>query len=129
MLFVLAFYRLETFDQRHNFLRYGSRGGKQIQRGTGNGQSSGGQAKGRGIQKAHRRGGPGNMRVGKPGRGHKSDQKKDKKPKTKEELDAEMDAYFLQDEKTAKKKLEEDMDDYWKAAPAKEEGQEETAAL
>ena len=35
------------------------------------------------------------------------------RPKTKEELDAEMDDYFLKgDEKTAQKKLNDDLDEY-----------------
>jgi hypothetical protein len=35
-----------------------------------------------------------------------------RKPKTKEELDAEMDAYMLGDDKFAQKKLDNDMDEY-----------------
>eukprot|EP00884_Botryococcus_braunii_P000494 jgi/Botrbrau1/10445/Bobra.0133s0052.1 len=35
------------------------------------------------------------------------------KKKTKEELDAEMDAYFLKDSKTAQTKLDADLDEYF----------------
>ena len=53
------------------------------------------------------------------------------KAKTKEELDAEMDSYFLKDEKSAPKKLDADLDDYWKSKPVVEaatEAAEETPA-
>ncbi|KFM29259.1 hypothetical protein F751_1635 [Auxenochlorella protothecoides] len=37
---------------------------------------------------------------------------------TKEELDADLDAYFLKDGKTAAQKLNSDLDDYWSKKPA-----------
>lgn len=45
---------------------------------------------------------------------------KKEKPKTAEELDRDMEAYFMKDEKVAAKKLDEDMDTYWEQKKAKE---------
>lgn len=53
---------------------------------------------------------------------------------TAEELDRQMDEYMMKDPKTAEKKLEEDMDDYWAQKKTKEhtgddeEAKEEVAA-
>lgn len=52
------------------------------------------------------------------GRGRGGD---DAKKKTAEQLDAEMDAYFMKDEKTAAQRLNTDLDDYWKNKPAEDE--------
>jgi hypothetical protein len=70
----------------------GAREGRNRRRGGGDGESARGRGKGRGG----RRGGD------KP------------KPKTAEELDAEMDSYWGKSEEHAAKKLDSDMDDYWK---------------
>ncbi|CAK4873107.1 unnamed protein product [Aphanomyces euteiches] len=60
-------------------------------------------AKGRGGQRnGGRRGGGGK------GKG------REKKPKTAEDLDAEMDSYWGKSSEHAQKKLDGDMDDYWK---------------
>lgn len=60
--------------------------------------------------------------------------KKETKPLTAEELDRQMDDYMMKSEKTAGKKLDEDMDSYWEQKKAKEaeaaekEGTEDTPA-
>lgn len=57
-----------------------------------------------------------------PAKGKKDTKKKEvKKPKTAEELDREMDDYMLKDEKTALKKLDEDMDSYKAQAKKKDD--------
>jgi hypothetical protein len=51
-----------------------------------------------------------------------------KTPKTAEELNAEMDAYLMKDEKTALKKLDEDMETY-RANAAKKKEEKKTAPV
>lgn len=48
-----------------------------------------------------------------------------KKPLTAEELDRQMDDYMMRDEKTAGKKLDEDMESYWEQKKAKDEEADE----
>lgn len=42
-----------------------------------------------------------------------------------EDLDAEMDAYFMKDSKTAVQRLDNDLDDYFKTKPAETEAEAE----
>ena len=65
-------------------------------------------------------------RRGGPKRGGRGGQRE--KPKTAEQLDAEMDDYFMKDEKTAAQKLNTDLDDYWKSKPAEEQAEEQAMA-
>lgn len=105
--------------------------GKGSSRGGGGGKQGRGQGPRGGIQKKPStpggrgsgggRGGP-RGRGGRGGRGSRPEKKK-----TKEELDAEMDTYFLKDEKTAAQRLNADLDDYWKQKPAAAEGEEKAA--
>lgn len=101
-----------------------ARGGGQASRPTGGVQKKGG-----GPQRQDKRGGGGRGKGRGGGRfGQRSGAGPiSQKKKTKEELDAEMDAYFLKDEKTAAQKLNSDLDDYWKVKPAAEAAIEEGA--
>jgi hypothetical protein len=75
-------------------------------------KSPSGPAKGKQAGNKHGNGGRG----GRGGRG-------EAKPRTAEELDAQMDEYFLKsgDEKLVAAKLNEDLDSYWKNKPAEME--------
>lgn len=69
----------------------------------------------------HKKKTPVGKRGGSRGRGRGGRGRGGQEKKTAEQLDAEMDAYFLKDEKTAAQKLNNDLDDYWKNKPADEE--------
>ena len=69
------------------------------------------------------RGRRGAQRGGRGGRGGRAADK----PKSKEQLDAEMDAYFIKDHKHAQTKLNADLDGYFKEKgkkPAAENGEQ-----
>ncbi|PSC72470.1 Vacuolar amino acid transporter 1 [Micractinium conductrix] len=98
----------------------GGGGGRGMSSRDGGVQKNGGGGGGRGGGRGGRgRGGGGDRgpagRGGHGGRGDRS------KPKTAADLEKEMDEYWMQDDKMASKKLNDDMDDYWKTAKAKKE--------
>lgn len=53
-------------------------------------------------------------RRGRGGRGRRGGGRGSSKPKTKDELDAELDQYNMQDQKHAQTQLNNDLDDYFK---------------
>lgn len=72
--------------------------------------------------------GPKGGKAGKGGKAPKSAEKPPAKPKTQEELDREMEEYFMKDSKSAKATLDNGLDDYFKSKDAeKEEGEVEKA--
>lgn len=78
----------------------------------GGGRGGGGRGRGAGVQKGGRGGrtGRGGGRGGGRGRGRRDDRGK---KVTAEDLDAEMDKYFMKDAKTAASKLDNDLDEYF----------------